>query len=1284
MQHRVQASTYTVCAGGGCSATTITSALTLVDTVSGGDQIQVEATYDPSGETYPINFPDVTTTIACDTGATIGQTNLASPTAAINLSTSSTVRDCTFGYALLMTKNVGVGLENPSGFRIENNIFSTVATSSIYLYRGGTNFVIQGNTNINYLTIDAAQIVQDGVIQNNSFYGRIESGQAGYMLSTTASSSRLWFYNNDFASYAGAAVSGARTPLHIVGTDIVFATNTVRFMTLPPSSVETSIIFSAEGNNYIGGNKIESSTNTSCNGVAIYPTMGSGAVQLLYIFDQNTIAMRCNSGLAALNISDGNNPLAVLHVTTTNSIFYGAVAVSRAISLNRAVSGSVITLSNDWNGFYGFGTPIEASGVVTTFTLGTNTFYRDPVLMVNDVSSLNDLELAPFSFYLDARGTHRIGATTSTRRTVTNILQGGTVDYSAVDATTTTKIPEYISSGDTVRIGAGTYRTFSVDDSNGLSDISIQGAGTNTVIDARTGEDGITFANVTTSAISRLVVQNASTTVNTYTLSQAVYSASGTDYGDAVVPFDLDANTPLLLADGPTCDFSPYDDGEDISALVNNDTENWHVALITMGGAYHLTFIIPGGFANSAAALEAACVASDPSISVNHFISDVFVRSGSQMIYSAAAISAASATLNAPLATPAITVTGGSRAGIKFTNTGGSSVSQVTSTNNGYGIWFSDTSAFGNVVTSTVFADNILSDVRHVGNGRNTFENVTFDRAASLIEGVGDLLVKFYARVKAVRIANEAVLSGVSASSTDASLALTSLGATDGSGYSAYVSLPAYILTPTTTAVTNGGYNPYTFGAAITGYNVTSSQVTLSSVSQNVTLALLSTSLPTAPTTAVVSSVGTTTSTVSWTDNSDEEAYFTVDLMSPSAGESFPGTLQAVAANATSYALTGLTPSQTYQVRVSATNLNGTSAYVTSSVFTTLPATPTAPDLHGMSLTSVAVTRVNAATNGTSTQYAIYDVTAVRYRDASGAATSTAVWQTTSTWDVLLVSGLTCGTSYGFSTVARNTDLVQSATSTVGSVSTLDCEPAPSSGGGGSGGGGGMISPIQIVGVPANVVPIPSVPTTPVEVTVISVGPDASPAAPSPAVWSLNDVSALTAGLGISQDPQAEQRVLRLLQTDLISLSVNASLEQLRQLQLFVTYGNSWATVRLGEGERRAVVRDALETMKTAAISGADLDRMTRGEIPLFRNLTAEREQLTRVRSTFRTLFGHDPNFKDVSENLAWNTMMYRIRFPRDLRAERLGIIAFRNVFGRTPQTPSQWAVVRVQSYIQR
>lgn len=166
--------------------------------------------------------------------------------------------------------------------------------------------------------------------------------------------------------------------------------------------------------------------------------------------------------------------------------------------------------------------------------------------------------------------------------------------------------------------------------------------------------------------------------------------------------------------------------------------------------------------------------------------------------------------------------------------------------------------------------------------------------------------------------------------------------------------------------------------------------------------------------------------------------------------------------------------------------------------------------------------------------------------------------------------------------------------------------------------------------------------------------------------------------------PSPTAEVNARVEADLRAFKVKAAEAERARITTFIRFGSGPASQALGEGERRALVRDALETMRRADIPLADLERMAQGEVPLTRSITEERKQVSRALPTFQTIFGRVPNFKNPQENLAWNTLLYRIRFPRDMAAERRGITEFKRLFGRNPTDPFQWAVVRVLGYVQR
>jgi hypothetical protein len=132
----------------------------------------------------------------------------------------------------------------------------------------------------------------------------------------------------------------------------------------------------------------------------------------------------------------------------------------------------------------------------------------------------------------------------------------------------------------------------------------------------------------------------------------------------------------------------------------------------------------------------------------------------------------------------------------------------------------------------------------------------------------------------------------------------------------------------------------------------------------------------------------------------------------------------------------------------------------------------------------------------------------------------------------------------------------------------------------------------------------------------------------------------------------------------------------------YIVYGISAATVKLGQGERRAVIRDYMDTVKRTNVVWSDVDRIANGQIPVARNLGAERAQVAAILPIYKKIYGHAPNFKDAKENLAWNTLMYRIRFPRDLAKEANGIKGYTALYKHSPKTPLGWSIVRVYGYV--
>ncbi len=173
----------------------------------------------------------------------------------------------------------------------------------------------------------------------------------------------------------------------------------------------------------------------------------------------------------------------------------------------------------------------------------------------------------------------------------------------------------------------------------------------------------------------------------------------------------------------------------------------------------------------------------------------------------------------------------------------------------------------------------------------------------------------------------------------------------------------------------------------------------------------------------------------------------------------------------------------------------------------------------------------------------------------------------------------------------------------------------------------------------------------------------------------------LLTALGTTSNPSDFAKYMPLVKSDALAFKVGITDAQQTAIANFVTYGASTETVKLGSGERRAEVRDYFETVGSANVRWDDIQRMTTGQKLVHRNLANEQAQVNRVLANFKLMVGHTPNFKNTSEDLAWNTMMYRIRFPRDLKAEQAGILKFEKIYKHVPKTPLEWSIVRALGY---
>lgn len=276
------------------------------------------------------------------------------------------------------------------------------------------------------------------------------------------------------------------------------------------------------------------------------------------------------------------------------------------------------------------------------------------------------------------------------------------------------------------------------------------------------------------------------------------------------------------------------------------------------------------------------------------------------------------------------------------------------------------------------------------------------------------------------------------------------------------------------------------------------------------------------------------------------------------------------------------------------------------------------------------------------------------------------------------LSSLSSSTTYYVAICATDNNSNDSAALT-GSFAT-----AAATGGGSGGGGAG-----------ASIFSAPAAPAAPAAAPAAPAVPGAAPAVPAAPPATASDAATLVAhlvtqGIAAVRNTAAEAtNATRVTSSATEFRIVLVAIVQTTAAN-FVTYGTSSVTVALGSGERLAVVRDLFETLGTTVQADAAkllkaAEEISSGQKPSVRNLAKERAQVQAALPAFRKLTGRDrPNFKNVKDDLAWNTILYRVRFPRNLAKERAGISKFRSLYKKVPKTPFEWAQVRAYAYALR
>ncbi len=538
-----------------------------------------------------------------------------------------------------------------------------------------------------------------------------------------------------------------------------------------------------------------------------------------------------NNGISykCLNIIGGSNvfPVKQLNVEYRYNFCQNGSTASQdyGIGLSYDPTYHSINFTDEHNGFTNVDQIIfDEFGPLTIADLSETTLTSKPVFRTENADPLDDHVLVPMSRYMDVNGTRDIGYYDGGARISTYTLdQACTVDYITCHSQDIGILDDVLKNGDTVNIAAGTYPGFSL--TGPVSNVTIQGAGPTTIFDGSLNfQSAMSLTNVTNSTFLDLSLVNSTETppiiMSGMTMTLAILSFGGNDYDDfgGVLLFeDLSMNTSGIAADGDP---------------VNVDgVTNINAFLFDLGAVYY-TILAPENVADSILEMQ-TLLAFAPT----HFIEDFFIANGDgTYTYSSTnldnqGITLAAGMTNPPTLVGATTITRSyNSAGLKLDNTNNNTFENLFIGNNDVGVLYVN-GATGNSIEDTIFDTNIMQDiVSNTASGINDLVNILFTRTMSAIDD-GTVRVFFDASVRVV----DPLLTPLDGVGVQflSSNGLTNINATTNAlGLTPEVETLAYLMTPSSIALTSGDYNPFTITAYDNGtYPTTSTPATLSGIS---------------------------------------------------------------------------------------------------------------------------------------------------------------------------------------------------------------------------------------------------------------------------------------------------------------------------------------------------------------------------------------------------------------------------------------------------------------------
>ncbi|MBT7928723.1 hypothetical protein HN682_02225, partial [Candidatus Peregrinibacteria bacterium] len=806
----------------GCDCTTITEALA-TSTMSPGYTVRVLDGYDDTGETFPLTFQDQSTVLKCENGEKIASSTyvLMSSGNDIRLSSSSTLQDC-------ILENIDI---SPNG---NGTVDVTITGNTMTTSTATTTMTFSATTNTHRWTVTNnsgfKQILQEGddwTFSSNTMYGEaVGLGNYIFGLGGDDGSTGMSMVSNTFYSYTNKDIIYASS---VDISDLSFTSNTLSYV-------------GVDGSTAAAINLLASSTtgvNISGNYYTIPISGNSGMIISVYgpSFSGNITHNTCN------NLSENTNACfkgyvasgsPTVNITSTNNLYYSSAGTATGKGEIIAIDGGTFNYYYADNGYYNLGSNTTTVNGSPTWTSGGTHRTTDP-WMKSSASFPTSMQIAPHSLYHD----YNIGANAGTRSTDPILIATTTINYSSIHANSIdSSLSANLKDNDTITFAAGTYDAFSI--SSALSGVTIGGAGATTIINAGANESAITLTSFDSGTIQDMVLQNASSSLSNYAMSDFLFATTSVyDNEYSGLYYSLDEDPAQF--DDPTVD---------ITGKFGVGSVNMHLCLLDEDGIF--TLIIPDGsdvWTDSEEGMENGDMCDE-------YIEDIFVLSNGEYTYDSAAVAEhAVISLDGDSDTPAITRTLSYYSNIKLINSDSNTIQNVTSTDGYYGVWFNGTSV-NNIVSSSIFSSSVDYDIYSDSSTSNTLKNSTFTSASSSVSGVGNVDVYYKARGYVTGAATSTDVT-VTMKSTDATIATTTLTTGGDDGYTAYSDyLLAYVMTSSSIATTNGGYNPWTFIANTAGDYVTTT-VEQSLTSQNQTVTIAMSGANTAPTASSVAIAGT-------------------------------------------------------------------------------------------------------------------------------------------------------------------------------------------------------------------------------------------------------------------------------------------------------------------------------------------------------------------------------------------------------------------------------------------